>query len=160
MTSTCQEFVSCNFLRTIVLKMHSINALENKSITAWSLTRWVTILFSLMMSQESERGRVIIQYHCCQHCAPVWRLMLGFIMAKEINSFLSPPVWLAARVKSHQPLINEPSLGLHAKPPKNGSPGDVTIFWQTSGNYPPISTAARAHTHTHVQTHRQAAVVS
>lgn len=36
--------------------------------------------------------------------------MLGFIMAKEINSFLSPPVLLAARVKSHQTLINEPSL--------------------------------------------------
>lgn len=53
MTSTCQEFVSCNFLRTIVLKMHSINALENKSITLWSVTQWDIILFSLMVSQES-----------------------------------------------------------------------------------------------------------
>lgn len=54
--------------------------------------------------------------------------MLGFIMAKEINSFLSPPVWLAARVKSHQPLINEPSLVLHANPKENGSARKVTIF--------------------------------
>lgn len=44
------------------------------------------------------------------------RLMLSFIMAQGINSFLSLPVGLAAHVKSHQPVINEPSLGLHPPP--------------------------------------------
>lgn len=33
--------------------MHSINALENKSITLWSVTQWAIILSSLMVSQES-----------------------------------------------------------------------------------------------------------
>lgn len=56
--------------------------------------------------------------------------MIGFIVAEEINSFVSLPVWLAARVPTHQPLINEPSLGLHANAKKNEkySPGEVTIF--------------------------------
>lgn len=69
--------------------MHSINALENKSITSESVTHWTIILFSLIVSQErKEEGYYPVSLSLSALClSVVRRLMLGFIMAKEINSF-------------------------------------------------------------------------